>query len=65
MLYDEGMVKLVGILNVTPDSFSDGGQYEKPDAAVRHAARLFKDGARWWTSARRAPGRVPNRLQQR
>jgi dihydropteroate synthase len=45
MLYDEGMVKLVGILNVTPDSFSDGGLYEKPDAAAAHAARLFKDGA--------------------
>jgi dihydropteroate synthase len=40
-----GMVKLVGILNVTPDSFSDGGQFYDPDAALRQAARLFEDGA--------------------
>lgn len=45
MLYDVGMVKLVGILNVTPDSFSDGGEYENPDLALRHAAKMFKDGA--------------------
>jgi dihydropteroate synthase len=45
MLYDVGMVKLVGILNVTPDSFSDGGQFNDPAVAVRQAAKLFKDGA--------------------
>lgn len=39
------MVKLVGILNVTPDSFSDGGQFYDPADALRQAARLFKDGA--------------------
>ncbi|MCD4542288.1 dihydropteroate synthase, partial [Klebsiella pneumoniae subsp. pneumoniae] len=28
---------IMGILNVTPDSFSDGGSYNEVDAAVRHA----------------------------
>lgn len=39
------MVKLVGILNVTPDSFSDGGQFLDPIAAVAQAKQLFADGA--------------------
>ncbi|HSX23831.1 MAG TPA: dihydropteroate synthase [Candidatus Saccharimonadales bacterium] len=38
-------VQLVGILNVTPDSFSDGGLYEDPRKALGEAERLFKDGA--------------------
>ena len=36
---------LMGIVNVTPDSFSDGGLYDTTEAAVRHAAALAKDGA--------------------
>jgi dihydropteroate synthase len=36
---------VMGILNVTPDSFSDGGQYASRDAALRHAEQLIKDGA--------------------
>lgn len=43
--YDESMVKLVGILNVTPDSFSDGGLFNEPVKAIEHATQLFKDGA--------------------
>jgi dihydropteroate synthase len=39
------MVKLVGILNVTPDSFSDGGLFDDPSAALAQADRLFSDGA--------------------
>jgi dihydropteroate synthase len=39
------MVSLVGILNITPDSFSDGGLYVSPKAALRQAEQLFKDGA--------------------
>jgi len=39
------MVQLVGILNVTPDSFSDGGHFMEPGAALEHAAQLFADGA--------------------
>jgi dihydropteroate synthase len=35
----------MGVLNVTPDSFSDGGRYESPDAAVAHARRLVDEGA--------------------
>jgi dihydropteroate synthase len=37
--------KLMGVVNVTPDSFSDGGQYLDPDAAVRHGRELVRDGA--------------------
>ena len=37
--------KLVGIVNVTPDSFSDGGKYFKPDDAIKHAYQLIEDGA--------------------
>ena len=36
---------VMGILNVTPDSFSDGGQYASRDAAIRHAEQLIHDGA--------------------
>jgi dihydropteroate synthase len=35
----------MGIVNVTPDSFSDGGQFLGPDAAVAHALQLVADGA--------------------
>ncbi|HSX07364.1 MAG TPA: dihydropteroate synthase [Candidatus Saccharimonadales bacterium] len=38
-------VQLVGILNITPDSFSDGGEYVQPGTAVAHARQLFADGA--------------------
>jgi dihydropteroate synthase len=40
-----GMTKLVGILNITPDSFSDGGLFADPTTAIRHAEKLFADGA--------------------
>jgi dihydropteroate synthase len=36
---------LMGVLNVTPDSFSDGGRYLDPDAAVRHGRELLAEGA--------------------
>lgn len=36
---------LMGILNVTPDSFSDGGKYLETDAAVRHGLELIAEGA--------------------
>lgn len=39
------MVKLVGILNITPDSFSDGGQFVNPEVAIKHATQLFHEGA--------------------
>ncbi len=36
---------VMGVLNVTPDSFSDGGRYLDPQAAVVHARRLAAEGA--------------------
>lgn len=36
---------IMGILNVTPDSFSDGGKYNDPERAVRHALQMIADGA--------------------
>jgi dihydropteroate synthase len=36
---------VMGVLNVTPDSFSDGGIYFLKEAAVEHALKMFKDGA--------------------
>jgi dihydropteroate synthase len=36
---------VMGVLNVTPDSFSDGGRYAATDAAVAHGLRLVADGA--------------------
>ncbi|MBQ1071140.1 dihydropteroate synthase, partial [Micromonospora sp. D75] len=36
---------VMGVLNVTPDSFSDGGRYADLDAAVAHGVRLRADGA--------------------
>jgi len=36
---------VMGIVNVTPDSFSDGGRFLGPDAALAHARRLIAEGA--------------------
>jgi dihydropteroate synthase len=36
---------LMGVINVTPDSFSDGGRYLDPDAAVAHGVQLAAEGA--------------------
>jgi dihydropteroate synthase len=38
-------VILVGVLNVTPDSFSDGGRFLDPQSAIAHARRLIAEGA--------------------
>ena len=37
--------RVVGIVNVTPDSFSDGGQHDSLDAAYAHALKLVEEGA--------------------
>jgi len=37
--------QVMGIVNVTPDSFSDGGQYLDPAAAIGHGVELVRDGA--------------------
>ncbi|WP_459615125.1 dihydropteroate synthase [Bordetella sp. 2513F-2] len=36
---------VMGIVNVTPDSFSDGGSHDAPDAAIAHGLRLVAEGA--------------------
>lgn len=42
---DLAQPRVMGIVNVTPDSFSDGGQHATTVAALRHAERLVKEGA--------------------
>lgn len=44
-LVDLASPKVMGIVNVTPDSFSDGGQHASRQAALVHCERLVKDGA--------------------
>ena len=40
-----GPVSIMGIVNVTPDSFSDGGDHGTAEAAIAHGRRLLKEGA--------------------
>lgn len=42
---DSTRTALMGILNVTPDSFYDGGEYDRPDAALERAREMIKSGA--------------------
>ena len=42
---DLSQPQVVGILNVTPDSFSDGGDHDDPSAAVRAALQMVEQGA--------------------
>lgn len=44
-LSGNGSVMVMGIVNVTPDSFSDGGQFLRPEAALEHGRALLADGA--------------------
>lgn len=37
---------IMGILNVTPDSFSDGGKFNSIDKALKHTAEMIRDGAK-------------------
>lgn len=43
--FDERTPVIMGILNVTPDSFSDGGAHDTPEAALAHAHRMLDEGA--------------------
>lgn len=43
--YNEKHTHIMGILNVTPDSFSDGGRYNNKEAALKHALEMINDGA--------------------
>ena len=40
-------LKLMGVVNVTPDSFSDGGLFLDPEAAVAHGEELVREGRRF------------------
>ena len=42
---DLGRPSIMGVLNVTPDSFSDGGKFLSPAIAIAHAEAMAKDGA--------------------
>ena len=44
-LFDWSRPYIMGILNVTPDSFSDGGKYNSVESALIHCEKLIKDGA--------------------
>lgn len=44
-LFNKQSPLIMGILNVTPDSFSDGNQYLQLDPAVKHAEQMLQDGA--------------------
>jgi len=58
--------KVMGIINVTPDSFSDGGQFEQVDAAIAHAHQLIQQGADLLDIGGEStrPGATPVSLQQ-
>lgn len=43
--FDERMPIIMGVLNVTPDSFSDGGQHNSPEAAIAYGKQLVERGA--------------------
>jgi dihydropteroate synthase len=42
-----GRTLVMGVLNLTPDSFSDGGRLESVEAAVARGLRMFEEGADW------------------
>ncbi len=44
-LLDLSRPQVMGILNTTPDSFSDGGVFFSPDAAIKQAWRMYREGA--------------------
>jgi dihydropteroate synthase len=59
---------VMGILNVTPDSFSDGGQFDEPGHALDHARRMIGEGADildiGGESTRPYPGATPVELDE-
>jgi hypothetical protein len=57
--------RLMGILNVTPDSFSDGGTYAAPEQAIEHGLRLARRVRTSSTSAASRPGRERPRCRSR
>lgn len=63
---DMSRCHVMGILNVTPDSFSDGGQFNRPEAALARARRMVADGAAFIDVGGEStrPGASPVSLQE-
>lgn len=47
MALSNSPIAVMGILNVTPDSFSDGGKFNSLEHAVQQAQKMVADGADW------------------
>ena len=62
-------IEVMGILNVTPDSFSDGGLYLDPERALDRALQMEEEGADWIDvgaeSSRPGSDRVPREEEER
>ena len=56
---------IMGVVNVTPDSFSDGGLFLDADAAVEHGLRLVGEGADILDVGGESTRRVPSRSARR
>ena len=56
---------IMGILNVTPDSFSDGGKWNGYKAAMRHAEELLEGGTISWISEESPQDQDTSRLRQK
>ncbi|SNB59339.1 dihydropteroate synthase [Marinobacter sp. es.042] len=63
---DMSRCHVMGVLNVTPDSFSDGGQFNRPDAALVRARQMVADGATFIDIGGEStrPGATPVSLQE-
>lgn len=63
---DMSRCHVMGVLNVTPDSFSDGGQFDRPDAALVRARQMVADGATFIDIGGEStrPGATPVSLQE-
>lgn len=66
LLASAGRPLVMGILNITPDSFSDGGLYYEAEAAERRAAQLVDEGADILDvgACSTAPGKAPASLEE-
>ena len=54
---------VMGVLNVTPDSFSDGGRFDDTEIAISHALQMIEDGAESSTSEANQHDQVRNEYQ--
>ena len=46
LFYDNSVCNIMGILNITPDSFFDGGEYKTVEEAVERAIKMVEEGAK-------------------